>query len=233
MEDSASLKFEDWPNAVAFVPYVGSRYLEGFGGRRVLLLGESHYREDGWTDDPALTRPFTRKTFGDMETCERKGGGKFFDELDRLLTGNRTPALTDAAQAWERVAFCNLSQRFAGTAAGHRPSGSDFKDGGKILVDAILPILQPEVILVLGRTAWRMFAHGKCADQPFFHARHVNSEGRRRRYLEERHVWSLDYGNGMAWMTWVYHPSWNVDCWEDRAAALRHLLACPHDWPVA
>ncbi|MEA9652035.1 hypothetical protein VDF13_18220 [Xanthomonas campestris pv. raphani] len=169
MEDSA-LKFEDWSDALAFVPYVGSRYLKGFGGRRVLLLGESHYRENGWTDDPALTRPFTRDTFGDMETCERKGGGKFFDELDRLLTGNGTPALSDATEAWKRVAFCNLSQRFAGTAAGHRPLGSDFKDGGEILVNAILPILQPDVILVLGRTAWRMFAHGERTDRPIFHA---------------------------------------------------------------
>lgn len=87
MEDSASLKMENWPDAVAFVPYVGSRYLEGFGGRRVLLLGESHYREDGWTDDPALTRPFTRKTFGDMETCERKGGGKVLRRVGSVADG--------------------------------------------------------------------------------------------------------------------------------------------------
>lgn len=75
MEDSASLKFEDWPDAVAFVPYVGSRYLEGFGGRRVLLLGESHYREDGWTSDPALTRPFTRDTFGTWRPVSGRVGG--------------------------------------------------------------------------------------------------------------------------------------------------------------
>ncbi|CEE34655.1 hypothetical protein XACJK48_6290021 [Xanthomonas citri pv. citri] len=58
MEDTESLKFEDWPDAVAFVPYVGSRYyLEGFGGRRVLLLGESHYR--GRVDRrPRLHSPF-------------------------------------------------------------------------------------------------------------------------------------------------------------------------------
>ena len=233
MIDPASMRLEDWPDVVSFLPYVGCRYVEGLGGRRVLLLGESHYRQEGSTDDPGTTRSFTRETFGDMETIERKGSGKFFDELDRILTGQSRPSLIDAAEAWRRFAFCNLSQRFAGTASGHRPSGNDFRQGGRVLVETILPILRPEVILVLGRTAWRMFDHGDQTDEPAFNARHVNSVGRRRRYLEERHVWSLRYVGGTAWMTWVYHPSWNVDRWEDRAAALRHLLNCPLGRSVA
>lgn len=32
MEDNASLKMEDWPDEVAFVPFVGSLYLERLGG---------------------------------------------------------------------------------------------------------------------------------------------------------------------------------------------------------
>ncbi len=130
MDDPAELNMEAWPAEVAFVPYVGRGYWKGVEGRRVLLLGESHYREAGWTDAPVITRPFTRKTFGDMETCNRKGGGKFFDELDRLLTGQSRPNVVDAANAWQHVAFCNLSQCFAGTRAGHRPSGTDFNHGG-------------------------------------------------------------------------------------------------------
>ncbi|MEN3033044.1 hypothetical protein, partial [Chromobacterium amazonense] len=121
----------------------GRGYWKGVEGRRVLLLGESHYREAGWTDDPVVTRPFTRETFGDMQTCNRKGGGKFFDELDRLLTDQSSPNVVDAAHAWQHVAFCNLSQRFAGTRAGHRPSGTDFSQGGKWLVEVILPLLRP------------------------------------------------------------------------------------------
>ncbi len=233
MKDPALLGVNDWPDEVSFLPYVGRRYLEGFDGRRVLLLGESHYREQGSTTDAGITRSFTRETFSDMETSERKGGGKFFDELDRLLTGKRAPSMMDAAEAWQRVAFCNLSQRFAGTASGHRPFSADFRHGGRVLVENILPILCPDVVLVLGRTTWRMLDYGEQSDLPTFHARHVNSEGRRRRYLEMRQVWSLGYDGGAAWMTWVYHPSWNVDRWEDRAAALTHLLNCPLGRSVA
>lgn len=228
MEDPGVLKMEDWPDDVAFVPYVGSRYWGGFEGRRVLLLGESHYRSEGDTDEPLITRPFTCRTFEDMQTCKRKGGGKFFNELDRLLTNEADPSLTLAANAWQQIAFCNLSQRFAGTASGHRPSSDDFRNGGEILFKHILPILRPDVILVLGRTAWRRFDYGKLADHPVFLAPRANSKERRRRYLEEREVWTLGYGKGVAWMTWVYHPSWNIDRWEDRAAALRYLLDCPH-----
>ncbi|HYQ24392.1 uracil-DNA glycosylase family protein [Stenotrophomonas sp.] len=228
MEDPALLSMDDWPEEIAFVPYVGKRYLGGFEGRRVLLLGESHYRSEGIDNDPLITRPFTRRTFDDMQTCTREGGGKFFNELDRLLTNQTDPSLPLAADAWQQVAFCNLSQRFAGTASGHRPSSDDFREGSDVLLKYILPILRPDVILVLGRTAWRRFNHGKLADHPVFLAPRANSAERRRRYLEERELWTLEYGHGVAWMTWVYHPSWSIDRWEDRAAALRYLLDCPH-----
>ncbi|MFH7467764.1 hypothetical protein, partial [Pseudomonas syringae group genomosp. 7] len=64
MDDPAELNMEAWPAEVAFVPYVGRGYRMGVEGRRVLLLGESDDREAGWTDDPVVTRPFTRATFG-------------------------------------------------------------------------------------------------------------------------------------------------------------------------
>lgn len=129
------------------------------------------------------------------------------------------------AQGELRVRFLNLSQAFAGSHAGHRPRNEQLRLGGDVLVKTVLPVLRPTVILVLGRTAWRQFRHGEVAQRiPLFRAARVNQGARKRRYVEEREVWRLKYEGGAAWMTWVYHPSWNVDHWEDRAGALRHLL---------
>lgn len=225
--DAQSLAGYQWPDAVRFIPYWGDLYWEGMDGVRVLLLGESHYRKEGLSDALEVTRPFTQDTFREMATEVRKAGdGPFFKALDLLLNGRQDFQLQEAAEAWRRVAFLNLSQAFAGSQASHRPRNQALRDGGNVLVRDILPVLRPHVVLVLGRTAWRLFSHGKQHPglEPF-NARHVNRGEGKRRYIESREVWSLDYEGGSALMTWVYHPSWHVDTWQDRSAALRHLIA--------
>lgn len=228
-EARVDLTRHKWPDAVRFIPYCGELYWEGLDGERVLLLGESHYRKEGLSDSLEVTRPFTQDHFREMALPVRKGGdGPFFKALDLVLVGQQDFDLQEAADSWKRVAFMNLSQSLAGSQANHRPRNEALREGGDVLVRDILPMLRPDVVLVLGRTAWRLFNHGKAAPdlEPFI-ARQVNrGEGRgKRRYIESREVWSLDYDSGSALMTWVYHPSRNVDTWQDRAGALRHLMA--------
>lgn len=221
------LEGHQWPNTVRFIPYWGELYGEGMDGQRVLLLGESHYRREGLSDALDVTRPFTHNIFCDMAKEVRKeSDGPFFKALDLVLTGREDFQLQEAAEDWKRVAFVNLSQAFAGSEASHRPRNRALRDGGHVLVRDILPVLRPDVVLVLGRTAWRLFSHGKLEPglEPFI-AQHVNGGGRKRRYIESREIWSLDYRGGSALMTWVYHPSWNIDTWQDRAGALGHLVA--------
>lgn len=216
-----------WPEAVRFIPYWGDLYWEGVNGQRVLLLGESHYRREGLSDSLEVTRPFTQDHFREMATPIRSGrDGPFFRALDLVLTGRQDFQLQEAAEAWRRVAFLNLSQAFAGSQASHRPRNQALRDGGDVLWEEILPVLKPNVVLVLGRTAWRLFSHGK--PQPGlepFSAKDVKRGERKRRYIESREIWSLDYRGGSALITWVYHPSWNIDTWQDRAGALGHLVA--------
>ncbi|UXA47916.1 hypothetical protein M0D44_16525 [Xanthomonas prunicola] len=45
----------------------------------------------------------------------------------------------------------NLSQAFAGSQANHRPRNQALRDCGDVLVRDILPVLRPDVVLVLGR----------------------------------------------------------------------------------
>lgn len=215
-----------WPDTVRFLPYCGDRYWDGMDGQRILLLGESHYRKEGMSDSLEVTRPFTRDVFRGMaEPIRHTDDGPFFKALDSVLTADGQPDAQDAADAWTRVAFANLSQAFAGSQANQRPRNEELLAGGDVLVEEILPILKPTVVLVLGRTTWRLLRHGKREEglSPFL-AREVNRLNGRRRYIERRDIWSLDYAGGSALMTWVYHPSWNVDTWQDRALALHHLI---------
>jgi len=200
-------------------------------GQRILLLGESHYRNEGMSDSLEVTRPFTRDVFRGMADPNRKlGDGPFFKALDSVLTADGKPDAQEAADAWRRVAFANLSQAFAGSQANQRPRNEELLAGGDVLVEELLPILKPTVVLVLGRTTWRLLRHGKREEglSPFL-AREVNRLNGRRRYIERRDIWSLGYAGGSALMTWVYHPSWNVDTWQDRALALHQLIDQAHE----
>lgn len=159
--DPATLPDEAWPPEVAFLPFVGRRYKDGWNGHRVLLLGESHYRKEGLTDRPEHTRSFTQAEFAPMASPQRTEAWRgFWNALDRLLVGQEYSGPTAAANAWERVAFVNQCQVFAGTAANHRPSAASMRDGGDILHEHVLPILRPTVVLVLGRFTWDTLRHG-------------------------------------------------------------------------
>ncbi len=57
------LEGHPWPDAVRFVPYWGDLYGEGIQGKRVLLLGESHYREAGIHDPQSLVNALTKVLF--------------------------------------------------------------------------------------------------------------------------------------------------------------------------
>ena len=178
------------------------------------------------SDSLEVTRPFTRDVFRGMaEPIRHTDDGPFFKALDSALTADGKPDAQDAADAWKRVAFANLSQAFAGSQANQRPRNEELLAGGDVLVEEILPTLKPTVVLVLGQTTWRLLPHGKREEGlPPFLARDVNRLNGRRRYIERRDIWSLDYTGGSALMTWVYHPSWNIDTWQDRALALHHLI---------
>jgi len=216
------LDISDWPEEIGFVPFVGPRYEEGIDGTRVLLLGESHYRKKGVDNSPVKRRPYTRKVFGDrIEAIRTVGDGRYFPPLDRLLTNNAAPSGKQAAAAWEVVAFSNLIQEFVGASAGGSRTATQLRYGSRVFVEHVLPVLRPDVVLVLGRATWRGLDAGSVRSdlQPYF-AKHV-----RPRHQAYREVWSLPYKNGEALMTWTYHPSRSVDTSADMAGALRHLLA--------
>jgi hypothetical protein len=211
-----------WPAEVAFIPFVGPLYQAGIDGVRTLLLGESHYRRDGVDCSPDVTRPFTRHVFVDrIEPHRSVGEGRFYPALDRMLTGMAHPSADKAASTWRQVAFANLVQEFAGVRPGDRPTSTQFRRGTQILMDYVLPMLRPQVVIVLGRATWNGLSAGECrADlTPYM------TESVREGHEQRREIWRLPYSNGQAFMSWTFHPSRGIDQAADMAELLHHLLA--------
>lgn len=217
-----------WPSDVSFIPFVGEQYHQGMAGHRVLLLGESHYRNEGATSSPEITRQFTIDEFSGMASPDRKPRfGGYYDAVDRILLQRESYSADEAASAWRRISFVNLSQEFTRDEDARRPTPNALQKGSDILKIRILPVLRPTVILVLGKKAWDGLSHGTKSDLAPYSALHVNRHGGARKYAAQREVWLLEFDGGAAWMTWVYHPSWHIDHWSDRAGALQHLLKLP------
>jgi hypothetical protein len=66
-------------HGVFFLPWIGEHYAEGFSGRRLLVLGESHYDEwDGKKHE--LEQAFTRECVS--EVISRKDAATFWKYLE-------------------------------------------------------------------------------------------------------------------------------------------------------
>ena len=206
---------KEWPDEVGFIPFVGRNYQAGIGGKRVFLLGESHYVKDVEVlRDPFALRLVTVNEFEDCEVATERSWGRFYRRLDSILAGCVQPSGQEAADAWSHVAYANFVQHSVGTSASCRPD-DDMWRTGEDAFRAYVDRLMPDVILVIGRMTYD----------------HTPSKGARR--LEgglikapnaDREIWEVDHPGGSALMSWVYHPSRPNDSVETSIMVFQQLL---------
>jgi hypothetical protein len=134
-------------DALFFEPWIGQRHSEGFAGRRVLLLGESHYLDaDGY--EP---RNFTS---GVIQRWAIKGPtAPYFTRICRLMLGGPIPSLTERTTFWDSVVFYNYVQAWVGTGPRQRPTPANWATGEPGL-RSVMTAYSPEVMIVLGADLW-------------------------------------------------------------------------------
>ena len=129
---------------VKFLPWVGKNYNDGLNGRRILVLGESHY-----CDESEATADITNRV---MEKYLTKPNGheawmNTFKKFERALVGFETTP-EDSEKIWNSVSFYNFIQRPIGDT---RIAGTkeDYLKGEKPFFK-VLNELQPGYIVVWG-----------------------------------------------------------------------------------
>lgn len=140
---------------VFFLPWVGKHYVKGFKGRRLLILGESHYP---WEDEnrkmsdplyPELTRDCVRDA---VERTMNMNFWKFIEQAHTNVERSNLPVRGDCF--WNSIAFYNFVQVAVGTGPRQAPSRENFVSAHsafRIVLDAI----KPERIVVCGKRLWR------------------------------------------------------------------------------
>ena len=124
-------------------PWVGSLYeSEGYRGRRILILGESHYGGDG-CHYPEVTRE------GIQDMALKKGHLPFFSRTQRIIVGGRGGFTSEERHDfWHRVAFANYVQT-ALERPGSRPSWEMWSAASEQFLRTVEE-LRPDVIVALG-----------------------------------------------------------------------------------
>ena len=144
---------------IFFQPFVGKDYANGgIFGRRIMILGESHYCDEGCADcgDCCLHREcmtFTQHVFGDYldENKERQNWMRTFLKFERSLVGEETDQAL-RLKIWNSVIFFNFLQVAMG---GPREAGTSlqYQQAGKAFFE-VLDRFQPEYVILWGQRLW-------------------------------------------------------------------------------
>ncbi|WP_405287532.1 hypothetical protein [Gaopeijia maritima] len=134
-----------------FHPWIGPNYRStGLDGKRVLIVGESHYAQDPVSDLAGFTQSVVR---GYVEGAFTDRRARLFTAAGRLLIGDRGATRQHCRDVWKNVAFCNYLQDFKGDAARFRGGPLDW-EGGADAFEEMHTHLQPDAVLFLGKGLW-------------------------------------------------------------------------------
>jgi len=142
-----------------FKPFVGSAYASGgIFGKRVMILGESHYCEEKCADcGNATTHPeccaLTNGVVGDYlnESLDRQPWMSTYLKFERSLVGHETD-WAERRKIWNSVVFYNYLQvamsgtREEGTARQYEEAAESFFE--------VLEKYRPQYVIVWGSRLW-------------------------------------------------------------------------------
>lgn len=140
---------------VKFLPWIGSNYRNGLSGKRVLILGDSHYCANPATEAvPQITQNVMEDLFDPNSVFEPYKNT--YTKFERALHGSEIPFTDKQAKrsVWNNVMFYNYVQE---AMAGPReaPSSSQFKQSEAAFFEVINQH-QPHKIIVWGT---RLYNH--------------------------------------------------------------------------
>jgi hypothetical protein len=142
---------------VYFLPWIGDNYQQGFCGRRLLVLGESHYSywedEDGETRHHPPSETWTREFIG--EVTRREGCARFWKNIEQALLNEERVnkwCPNGGLALWNQFAFYDFVQTPL-EQPGKRPTEAQFSESLKGF-KTVLEVLCPERVLVCGMELW-------------------------------------------------------------------------------
>lgn len=143
-------------NSVFFEPWVGGEYWSGgMFGKRIMVLGESHYCGSGCPGCGVgdRCRGFTTKVIKDYldPNVKREGWMNTFKKFERSLV-NRSTSPQESVRIWNSVMFYNFLQVAMG---GPRQAGTDeqYRNAAGAFF-SVLDKYEPDLVIAWGDQLW-------------------------------------------------------------------------------
>lgn len=139
-----------------FEPWVGKAYAEGIGGKRVLILGESHYCASASEARPSLTQ----EVIADLldPTSEHEAYKNTYTKCAKAVAGLALDSAEARACCYGRTAFYNYVQSPI-SGARVAPTAEEFEASAPAFA-SVLEELRPQCILVWGKRLYERLPRG-------------------------------------------------------------------------
>ncbi|MGJ1507888.1 uracil-DNA glycosylase family protein [Sphingobacterium siyangense] len=206
MNEQYEIEFDKIGDSITWYPYIGKYYAKS--DFKILMVGESHYKNP---DDPReiwKSKDFTRVIVGELGVnMDFYNNIKFFKQINQLFNWNG-----QEFGIWNQAAFYNFIQRPLATKH-DRPSKTDFLTGWKSF-EKIIEILKPNLCVFLGSAAANTFnesfAKGNKVDKTIKWHDNIN-----RTYLKTSSLINEDMETNLIF---IKHPSQyiSLDKWREK-----------------
>lgn len=131
---------------VKFNPWVGSAYAQGIEGKKMLVLGESHYCADPADATPEITNRIIKLLFD--PNAEHEDFMNTYTKFERALAG-KPLSFAEKEQWWNKIIFYNYVQT---PLSGPRkePIQQEFTDSEAAFFE-VLEMYRPDCVVVWGK----------------------------------------------------------------------------------
>lgn len=184
---------------VKFLPWIGSEYQKGINGKRILVLGESHYCENAKDAVSSLTIDIIKDLFD--ENSFHEPYKNTYTKFAKALEGGDIDLL-GKKRIWNSIAFYNYVQ-VPISEARKAPTAAEFR-GAEEAFFQVLEQLQPDYVIVWGQRLYDNLPNKGMQGQDLI----VSS-------IESHEVWCYTLNNGKNIpLLRITHPSaafsWDV-----------------------
>lgn len=214
-------------NELTWFPWIGSNYTKGINGKRLLLVGESHYTED---ENGTFDQECYDDYINDKNSTQKIIESIIDQKEERIIFKNTYKSLLgtddiDKEIFWSNVSYYNFIQRPMETKK-ERPAPADYRHGWNVFHE-LLKIIKPTHCLFLGSSGSR-FLYPTLSEKENINITIDQWDKKIGRYYGK--IAQINYEDATTDLTFIKHPSayfvwqeWNEYLKERDSALLKEL----------
>lgn len=160
---------------INFLPWQGKNFAQGYRGKKILVLGESHYTEDGkgWQ---SITQDVMERYINYI-TGKSPFEARWMNTFTKFAKAFQNGEMSneEVAQFWQGVVFYNFVQ-FPTSGPRVAPTAQQFADSEKAFRE-VFAQYKPDIVIAWGGRLWENISSELKAQFPMMFVMHPSASG--------------------------------------------------------